>query len=339
MNIPAEFTRSVAAFPPALQSLLEAELAAGNAIVELASCFPAPPVGAYIKLARPVSTRPRTSGPDIRFYDRNSSLYSGEFTDVDRRYFLLEPPHPPAPPPDMDAIRAAMQPKPLAPAPPVLEGRRKMKPSLEAPKPRSVIERFQASMDIDYEKWREGIGYDLGLLETASEEERLEIEDLLVRRGVLDWRDVEALAALDSPRASEQLRRVLGSADHRLTLALIRHAENLLSEAERTAILISALEGAEIYTGLTEALLEIESFHPRPVLDALFRGVLERDGATAGQFAAMLLYLHGKASSAFDWDHRPFFLKFQTDSPTERRALFAELCHRIDVSSEAFLAS
>ena len=98
--------------PTALRQLLEAELAAGNSIVEVGHSFPAPPAGAYFKLANKVSTRPRASGDSVVFYERNSSTYSGEFTDVKRFFFILEPPNPPPPEPDMDAIRKSLEPKP-----------------------------------------------------------------------------------------------------------------------------------------------------------------------------------------------------------------------------------
>jgi len=100
--------------PIALRELLEAELAAGNSIVEVAHCFPAPPAGAYFKLANKIRTRLRTSEGSIVFYERNGSSYSGEFTDAKRFYFILEPPNPPPPEPDMDAIRKAHEPKPDA---------------------------------------------------------------------------------------------------------------------------------------------------------------------------------------------------------------------------------
>ena len=87
----------LARFPRPLRQLLEAELAVGNAITEVASCFPAPPAGAYVKLARLVSTRVRAKTAEVDFYERNSSLYSGEWTDAQRFYFVLEPPHPPPP--------------------------------------------------------------------------------------------------------------------------------------------------------------------------------------------------------------------------------------------------
>ena len=56
-------------------------------------------------------------------------------------------------------------------------------------------------MVIDYEKWHDGVGYDLDAIREASQDERQAIEILLFNRGTRDWRDVEALAALDTARA------------------------------------------------------------------------------------------------------------------------------------------
>jgi hypothetical protein len=70
------------------------------------------------------------------------------------------------------------------------------------------------------------------------------------------------------------------------------------------------------------------------VIDALFRGLLKRDGGTAVHFSAMLMFLHGKAASSFDWDHRPFFLQFNTEDPAERRRCFRELCDRIGLKPD-----
>ncbi len=111
----AEFDR----FPPGLRALVVAELDAGNAVMEVTHDFPAPPIGACLMLARQVATRPRASGDGLDFRPRQSSLTSGEWTDADRRFFVLEPPDPPPAEPDMDAIRAAMVPAPLQePVPP-----------------------------------------------------------------------------------------------------------------------------------------------------------------------------------------------------------------------------
>lgn len=111
----AEKRQGIDAFPPELRSLLEAEIAAGNAIVETGQGSPAPPIGTWTRLARQVTTRPRAATPELGFRDRRSSLWSGEWTDPRGFFFVLEPPEPPPPAPDMDAIRRAAQP---ASAPP-----------------------------------------------------------------------------------------------------------------------------------------------------------------------------------------------------------------------------
>ena len=114
MNIPAKLEKEFAAFPLVLCNLVRAEIATGNSIVEIGAGFPAPPVGANLTFAKPVSTRPRQSADGLSFRERNSSSYSGEFTDAQRFYFVLEPANTPEPDPDMDAIRMALETKPNA---------------------------------------------------------------------------------------------------------------------------------------------------------------------------------------------------------------------------------
>lgn len=116
MNLTPEQQTGLEPFPAALRGLIEAELAAGNAIAELGHGFPAPPVGAYCRLAQKVSTRPCASAEGLSFYERNGSSHAGEFTDAKRFFFVLEPPNPPPPEPDMDAIRKAHEPKTNPPA-------------------------------------------------------------------------------------------------------------------------------------------------------------------------------------------------------------------------------
>lgn len=112
--IPEPFRQQIAEFPAPLRQLIEAELQAGNAIVAIENGFPAAPCGASVKLARAVSDERRRSTAEVSFYARNNSSYAGEFTTAQRHFFVLEPPLPPEPAPDMDAIRKAHDPKPDA---------------------------------------------------------------------------------------------------------------------------------------------------------------------------------------------------------------------------------
>ena len=313
--------RRLAEFPPELRALIDAELAAGNEIVEIWSTFPASPAGDCVRLARRVTTRPRASGDGLSFYDRNTSIYSGEFTDARRFYFVVEPPNPPPPEPDRNAIRAEIRARQGVPEPPP-----------PPPPLGSAVNRFARSMEIDYEKWHDGIGYDLEILRAASPEDRAEIERLLLARGAKDWRDVEALAALGSPAAHAALRKALRSRDHLVRTAVHEYAPELASDAERVASLVHALERADFYEGLTQALRQVEHFHPPEVVQALLRGLRDRSGEVAVHFAAMLSYLHGKADSAFDMAQRPFFLRFATPDPAARAQAIHELCARIGVA-------
>jgi hypothetical protein len=308
--IPECFGKQCDALPPVLRALLEAELAAGNRIEEVTHSHPAPPAGACVRLAAPVSTRPRAAGGGLRFRDVSGSLYSGEFSDEGGFFFIVEPPLPPPSEPDMDAIRAARDPGEWRPSEPPADG---------------ALERFRRSMRIGYDQWHDGVGYDLEALRTASPEERRGIEDLLVIGGVRDWRDAEALAALDTPRARQALLGALDGGDAALAVAIAGYAPDLVGERRRAAVLAHAIETAVLYGGLSEALDEAASFHPPEVVDALFRAALAREGEAAVHCAALLAYVHGKATEPFDMELRPFFLRFHTDDPAERRRAFDEL--------------
>lgn len=322
MTLPDLIRKEMAAIPPGLRALLEAELVAGNSIEEVGHSFPAPPVGAYFKLARPLLTRPRASGDGIDYYLRNSSLYSGEITDAKRFFFLLEPPAPPPPEPNMAEIRAIHTPKYQMPT--------------HRPDTTSLVTRFRKSMVIDYEKWHDGIGYDLALIKSASAEERVEIERILLDRRDQDWRDIEALAALDSPAARKALKEALRSPKQEISVAVMSYATDLLSGAERVRTLVTALREAEFYGGLTQALLQVQSFHPPEIVAALFRGALERKDGVGVHFAAMLLFIHGKATSAFDWSQRPFLLRLNAAQRDARELVFLELCDKIGSPAETF---
>jgi hypothetical protein len=200
-----------------------------------------------------------------------------------------------------------------------------------------AVRRFRESMVIDHEKWHDGIGYDLAVLRAATPGERGAIESLLLARGAADWRDVEALAALGTPAALAALQDALATGSTEIRLAVLRHAPDLVSHDVRVANLVAALESAEPFGGLSQTLAEVPACHPPPVLDALFRGALERGGDVAVHFAAMLAFLHGKADEPFDWNQRPFFLRFHTEVRSEREAVFRELCELIGVDAGQYV--
>ena len=95
-----------------------------------------------------------------------------------------------------------------------------------------------------------------------------------------------------------------------------------------------AIRSAKPFDGLSDILDEAEAFHPPEVVEALLRATQRGDGEAAVNFAALLYYLHGKAESSFDWAHRPFFLRFNTDDRAERMAAYRELCAQIGKNAD-----
>lgn len=337
-RIPKEAQADADAMPPGLRSLLDAELAAGNSIVEVGHSFPAPPAGAYFKLAKPLLTREAGLPEGIVYYGRNSSSYSGEITDPKRFYFLLEPAGPPPPEPDMDAIRAELA-RGVAErdAREAEERGRSPKMSFDIQELSTPVSKFERSMVMDYDKWHDGIGYDLELLRSMEPRDRGVVEAMLIRKGLNDWRDVEALAEFDTPAARAVLEAGLHDRNPEVRNAILRYVSELVPETDKTRVLVQGLKNNVIFGGLTQTLDEVEQFHPKEIMDALFHGALERTGDVAVHFAAMLCYLHGKAPEPFDWSQRPFFLRFHTEVRSEREAVFRELCAKIGVAADLYL--
>jgi hypothetical protein len=324
MPLPEKYVKEAGALPPVLLALLEAEIAAGNSIAEVNQSFPAAPVGACFQLTGPFVSRPRESSAGLKFRDFRYPNFSGSFTDERGYFFLLEPPVPPDPEPDMDAIRAAHEPKPSRPKPITSD-------------PNTLVGRFERSMEINYEKWRDGMGYDLDAIAAATPPERETIEAILLSRGLQDWRDVEALNALDTPAAQDALRKAAARASSEIRVAITRYAPRFQSSTQRTSTLVGALRTAQLGGGLSEAIDEAADYHPPEVVEALMRGALERDGETAVLFAALLLYIHQQAKEPFDWAQRPFFLRFHTEDRPAREAVFKELCAKIGTDPGKYL--
>ena len=196
-----------------------------------------------------------------------------------------------------------------------------------------LVKKFRESMVINYERWHEGIGYDLSLLRSATPEECAAIETILLREPITDWRPVEALHALHTTQCLEKLKSTFASStDHEVKLAITQYAGEIFSPEERSAAIISALKEAPLIKGLTAALRQIPQFHPPEIIAQLLDSALHREGESAIHCAAMVLFLHGKADSIFDNAHMSFLTRFCLKAPGARAAAYEELCQRIGVT-------
>jgi hypothetical protein len=202
-----------------------------------------------------------------------------------------------------------------------------------------------ASTDIDYQKWHDGEGYDLEALQALEPDERFRIEQWLLARAANDWRDLEGLLALGTPTARaavvDQLRH--GKLEQRLAAARRltddppAAATDPRFAADREAAVVEGLRSALLYYGLTQALdLAVEVRTPA-MIAALWRATQRGESEASVHAAARLAFLYGKATSDFDWDLRPLFLRFGTPDKAERAAATAELGRLCGVDPATYL--
>jgi hypothetical protein len=194
--------------------------------------------------------------------------------------------------------------------------------------PSPEYQRFLDSMIIGYMQWHDGDGYDLEALAALSPEERGSAETVLIAHLATkaDWRDVEALASLGTPGAMAAVK------------VATKHGNR---EVRDHALEIMAAAGPEqagpgleddIVRAVERGALDLAESHPTPrVKRALLDCARLADPTTRVNAAAMLMYLCGKAEEAFDWNQRPFFLRFGTEDNQELRAAWTELRERTGV--------
>ncbi len=194
----------------------------------------------------------------------------------------------------------------------------------------ALLDRFEESLTMNFDRWHDGEGYALDLLDEATPEEFAQIEGLLLSRSPRDWRDIEALVRLDTPASRERLRGAWDQGDFDLRLAIASHARGSFDEAEIAEVLVTALRERGIGDGLVGTMLVVEEFHPPAVVEALLEGARGREGAVAYDCASMLLFLHGQIGSVHDLEERPFLVQFLEE---DRSAAFRELCARIGVEA------
>lgn len=196
-----------------------------------------------------------------------------------------------------------------------------------------AYQRFLDGMVMNFDKWHDGIGYDLKALQQLDPEERSSIEALLIKKleEAGDWRDVEALFALGSATARaavDQARyhKKTKVRNHALRIALDSRHSNDATQKE-----IDELE-QQVIQAIKRGDFDIAQRMPTlPIKKALLDLVKEGRREVPANAAALLMYLCGQAPEPFDWDQRPFFLRCGSDDPTERRQAWEELRTRTGV--------
>lgn len=192
---------------------------------------------------------------------------------------------------------------------------------------------FIASMNITAEQWRDGIGFDLAALDKVTHEERDSLVEMLAERLKVhgDWRDIEALAAIATPAAKEAIRGARESRSAETRLYAAEQLAKMDEPAELEDSIIDSLRNTNLFGGLSKAL-DLAEQHPSPrIQETLLDLALKGNEEQRIHCAALALYLGGKAEAAFDWNHRPFFLRFGDDDRNVQIDAYRELCLRLGI--------
>jgi hypothetical protein len=173
--------------------------------------------------------------------------------------------------------------------------------------------RFLASMSMDLDRWRDGCGHDLAALAEATDAEREAIESLLLSRPTEDWRDVEALALLDSPRARDRLLSLAHGSHRAIALAVIAYAPHLVDRETTDQQIVAALDHGEQTEVVARAIDLAERFPTPCVIEALIRALARADRPTAYDLIATLLTIQGTITDLWDLTARPMILSLLDD--------------------------
>ena len=194
-------------------------------------------------------------------------------------------------------------------------------------------QRFLDSMKLDYAKWHDGVGYDLDALRKLSPEEQNKVENILIERGVNDWRDIDALAEIGSEKALSALKNALQSDTYEVRIRAIERLseKGIISEREIETLLVETIPLVSILNGQTFTLRLAEKYPTPAVKRVLLWCTLHGNDDIRVHAAALIYYLYGIAASSFDWDYRPFYLRFNDENISNRKLAYEELCKEIQV--------
>lgn len=160
-------------------------------------------------------------------------------------------------------------------------------------------------MVLDYSKWKEGEPYDIAALKEITPDERELLVDEICETSSLDWRDVEALRALGTEKATMRV----GKAAEKQTdgAGIEAFMDDIAKHGWTDAIenrFIEKLERAASMTGALDRLYEIAEAHQTPaVMQQLMRNArVAGDNTVRYSMAAFLLELTGHVDTRYTFD-------------------------------------
>ena len=190
--------------------------------------------------------------------------------------------------------------------------------------PSEAFAKFVASLELDYDRWHDGDGYDLDALAEIDTSERGDAVHLLAQREAT-WREIEALETIDIPPAFMAIKRALRDSDSIDTRLAAAESLANLGKLDEPLDTVLAREIRNLDADCTRALLMAEQHPTDAVKQALLEASHKRTDS-AMHCAGVLCYLTGAGKEPFDWGLRPLFLRLGPEEPEDdREAAFQEL--------------
>ena len=205
----------------------------------------------------------------------------------------------------------------------------------------SALRRFVSSIVPVWKQWADGQRYDAAALKEISVPQRDQAVSLLTDRDIT-WREVEALAAIDTPQARAAVAAAAQhhlSIDTRLAAAAVMHQQGRLAEVDKfVARQLHLLDRPA--NGMARALAMAERYPSEVVKQALLWASYNSTEC-APECARLLIRLTGAAREPFDENVQKILLKLDLyNSYFDRKAAFDELCRltamKLDASASDY---
>ena len=189
-------------------------------------------------------------------------------------------------------------------------------------------------MNITVDEWRDGIGFNIDSLKKLPDSERDTLVKILAERLETnpDWREIESLGAIGTMAAREAIRRAVEHGNRETRLYAAEQLAKMDELESLEGVIIEALRKTTLGSGLSKAIDMAEQHASPRIQETLLDLALNGNEDQRINCAALALYLGGKAKEAFDWNHRPFFLKFGDNDRKVQIDAYKELCRRLGVA-------
>ena len=199
------------------------------------------------------------------------------------------------------------------------------------------LKRFQDSLNLSYDKWHDGEGYDLEALQQLEGSERAIAENSLLSRNASDWRDIEALDVLGTEKALEEMHRALSSRriEVRIEAAERLRKRGIIEVEDMENVIMQSLDEVTLFNGMNRVLRLVEQYPSKNIRKKIRWCAVNVNDDIRVLAAAMYHFLSGCTETSFDWEYRPLYLRFGKSGKPDRESALQELDELIKQTTES----